>query len=202
MLLNRHELEGLSPSQLPELQFNWDTSPTAYLHTVDPPSGLLPKDHVPHEYKLSLGWAPLRSIDQNLSAYSRQDHMKDFWSRGEPHWAAAHNPSFQRTPSEPLKSSVVPPIFSPFKPMHIQNPFTFANALALGVWRSVGIRLLACWGLARGCMVFLASGSYPASARSSGFSSVWSVFARHFSCAGSTPSLKPTRILRAAYPVR
>jgi len=114
MLLNRYELEGLSPSQWPELQFNWDTSPTAYLHTVDPPSGLLPGDHVPYEYKLSLGWAPLRSIDENLSAYSRQDHMKDFWSRGQPHkFARLLNHLSRGEPISPpmLKIVEVGPLF-------------------------------------------------------------------------------------------
>ena len=86
--------------------------------------------------------------------------------------------------------------------MHIQNPFTLASAFALGVLCSAGLRLLARWGLARGFMVFLAAGSYLTLASSSVFRSVWSVLARPFSCAGSNPSLKPTRILRAAYLVR
>ena len=86
--------------------------------------------------------------------------------------------------------------------MHIHNPFTFASAFALGVWRSVGLRLLACWGLSRGFVLFLASGSYPTWASSSVFRSLRPVLARPFSCAGSNPSLKPTRILRAAYLVR
>jgi hypothetical protein len=86
--------------------------------------------------------------------------------------------------------------------MHIQNPFTFASAFALGVWRFAGLRLIACRGLARGFMVFLASGSYSTWASSSVFRSVWPVLACPFSCVGSNPSLKPTRILRAAYLVR
>jgi hypothetical protein len=86
--------------------------------------------------------------------------------------------------------------------MNIQNPFTFASAFALGVWRSVGLRLLACWGLALGFVVFLASGSYPTWAGSSVFRSVWPVLSRPFSRVRSNPSLKPTRILRAAYLVR
>jgi hypothetical protein len=86
--------------------------------------------------------------------------------------------------------------------MNIQAPFTFASACALGVWHSAGLRLIACWGLARGFMVFLASGSYPTWASSSVFRSAWPVLPRPFSCAGSNPSLKPTRILRAAYLVR
>jgi hypothetical protein len=86
--------------------------------------------------------------------------------------------------------------------MHIQNPFTFASVCALGVGRCAGLRLLAYWGLARGFMVFLASGSYPTWASSSVFRSAWPVLLRPFSCAGSNPSLKPTRILRAAYLVR
>jgi hypothetical protein len=86
--------------------------------------------------------------------------------------------------------------------MNIQNPFTFASVYALGVWRSAGLRLLACRGLARSFVVFLASGSYPTWASRSVFRSVWPVLSRPFSCAGSNPSLKPTRILRAAYLVR
>jgi hypothetical protein len=86
--------------------------------------------------------------------------------------------------------------------MHIQKPSTFASACALGVWRSVGLRLIVCWGLVRGFVVFLASGSYPILASSSVFRSVRPVLARPFSCTGSNPSLKPTRILRAAYLVR
>jgi hypothetical protein len=86
--------------------------------------------------------------------------------------------------------------------MHIQNPFTFASAYALGVWRCAGLRLLACWGLAHGFLVFLASGSYPTWSSSSVFRSMWPVLPRPFSYAGSNPSLKPTRILRAAYLVR
>jgi hypothetical protein len=86
--------------------------------------------------------------------------------------------------------------------MNIQNPLTFASACALGVCRSAGLRLRAYWGLARGFVVVLASGSYPIWASSSVFRSVWPVLARPFSCAGSNPSLKPTRILRAAYLVR
>jgi hypothetical protein len=86
--------------------------------------------------------------------------------------------------------------------MHIQNPFAFASTFALDIWRSVGLRLIACRGLARGFIVFLASDSYSTWASSSVFRSIWPVFARPFSCAGSNPSLKPTRILRAAYLVR
>ena len=86
--------------------------------------------------------------------------------------------------------------------MHIHNPFNLANAFALDVWRSVGLRLLAFWGLARGFVAFLASSSYPTWASSSVFRSVWPVLSRPFSCAGSNPSLKPTRILRATYLVR
>jgi hypothetical protein len=86
--------------------------------------------------------------------------------------------------------------------MNIQTLFTFARAYALGVWCSAGLRLLACWGLARGFVVFLATGSYPTWASSSVFRSAWPVLPCSFSCAGSNPSLKPTRILRAAYLVR
>ena len=86
--------------------------------------------------------------------------------------------------------------------MHIQTPFIFASTFALGVWRSAGLRLPARCGLARGFVVFLGSGSYPTWASSSVFRSVWPVLARPFSCVRSNPSLKPTRILRAAYLVR
>ena len=72
--------------------------------------------------------------------------------------------------------------------MHIQNPFTFATAFTLGVWRFGGLRLVVCWGLVRGFLVFFASGSYLTWASSSVFSSIRPVLARLFSCAGSNPS--------------
>ena len=86
--------------------------------------------------------------------------------------------------------------------MHIHAPFTFASAIALGVWRFVGLRLHTCCGPVRGFLVFLVSGSYPTWASSSVFRSAWPVLPRPLSCTGSNPSLKPTRMLRAAYLVR
>lgn len=85
MRVNHDEMEGSPPSQWPKLHFNWDTSSTAYLHTVDQPLGLLPKDHVPFEYKLSIGWVTLSEVDAWLFPYSRQDHVADFWKRGQSH---------------------------------------------------------------------------------------------------------------------
>jgi len=79
------DLEGLPPTEWPELQFNWDTSPTAYLHTVDPPSGLVRHGNdLPNE-ELSLGWAALRQIDELLAPFSKQANVEDFWQRGAPH---------------------------------------------------------------------------------------------------------------------
>jgi hypothetical protein len=86
--------------------------------------------------------------------------------------------------------------------MHIKNPFTFASACALGVGRCAGLRLLAYWGLARGFMVFLASGSYPTWASSSVFRSARPVLPRPFSSAGSNPAVKRIRLRRPAYLVR
>lgn len=85
MHIYRDALEGLPPHQWPKLHFNWDTSSTAYLHTVDAPSGLQPRNHVPEELELSLGWAPLLSIDARLAPYSRQEHIADFWQLGLSH---------------------------------------------------------------------------------------------------------------------
>ena len=77
--------EGLAPSKWPRLDFNWDTSASAYLHTVNQPTGLIPSGHVPHKYVLALGWSTLDQVDQLLSPHSRQDHVSDFWERGQPH---------------------------------------------------------------------------------------------------------------------
>jgi len=85
MTLAPDDWEGLPPDAWPPLRFNWDTSPTAYLHTVDRPSGLLPQAFTPYEYALSLGWTALSSVDELLSPHSRLSDVSDFWQRGRPH---------------------------------------------------------------------------------------------------------------------
>lgn len=86
--------------------------------------------------------------------------------------------------------------------MNIQAPFTFASAFALGVWRCIGLRLFSCRGLARGFVVFLASGSYPTCASSSCFRSALPVLPRTFSPDVSNPAVKRIRLRRPAYLVR
>ena len=96
-----------------------------------------------------------------------------------------------------------------FKPMNIQNPFTFASAFVPGFWRSAGLRLHSL----RQFHAFLASGACVASAPSYHSCSAaplrWPsafAWAAHFSnpgrsllASGSNSALKRTRILRAAY---
>jgi len=75
---------GLPIENWPQLYFNWDTSAHAYQYTIDSPSGLLPTDHSPFNYVLSLGWASVSSIFNLLSPYSSQRDKPDLWDRGCP----------------------------------------------------------------------------------------------------------------------
>lgn len=86
--------------------------------------------------------------------------------------------------------------------MNIQAPFTFSSVVSLGVWRCVGLRLRAVVVALGKLLVFLASSPYSTRAGSSGFRSPWPMRSLLFSCVGSNPALKPTRMLRAAYLVR
>ena len=86
--------------------------------------------------------------------------------------------------------------------MNIQAPFTFASVYSLWVWCFAGLRLRAVVGAFGKLWGFLASGPYFTGASSCCFKSQWPLLLWPFSCVGSNPALKPTRILRAAYLVR
>lgn len=82
--------------------------------------------------------------------------------------------------------------------MNIQALFTFSSVVSLDVWCCAGLRVRAVVMALGELLVFLASGPYSTMASSSGFRSPWPVRSRSFSCAGSNPTLKPTRILRSS----
>ena len=82
--------------------------------------------------------------------------------------------------------------------MNIHAPFTFPSVVSLGVWRSLGLRLRAVVVALGELLVFLASSPYFTRAGSSGFRSPWLVQSLLFSCVGSNPALKPTRLRRSA----
>ena len=122
------------------------------------------------------------------------------------------NPSLKRTASQPLSSNVSTTENQFISPMLIQTAFNFSSVVQRLVCRFSGLRLVAL----RWFVVFLASGPCTASASSYYFGSAaqprWRCAFSQFVpvaksklsvlASGSNISVKPTRILRAAYLVR